>query len=727
MKWLIDMHMSYYTHFLTRRQFNYLKILTLPLLFFIFYALYGLYTENFILLTLYKNAPQLEPTTVLSFFLLLVILWCLLLRKTLVSILLICLLIGISLLSIIENNYGITFLLNHSPFFYESIFTPLSNQCSISFISFGIVCYVFTKKKLRAKELVVASFLLWFPLSIAQLSLISYFFYQPDIENHDHLSLSLPTTIMFIYVAFFFAVWILFHVKRLYPFAFSRWMLVTFILIGVTGGYSTWSSAYNLESAFFRYMGDEIALMMKNSILEYASNKRSILQNGYSFLEHPTKEHELLWKRQMYPFLKERPEIILITAYIPKSKKYWEINPSDSFKNQEELLKQLENNPNKEFIIDAQTLSPTFIIATLFDDPAEPWVAMMIDINTFINRLMGDALDEKVGISITWGDQVLFFKYANDQKYRSLYEAKVEVNLTTPPIIIEVWPTTSQYEALKTPLPSIILAFDISALFLALIILYYAELARVKGDQYRQAETEKTAFFANVSHEIRTQLQGILGTESILEKTTLTEKQQKMVSIIKASGKVLQRLLNDLLDVTKFELGSMKLNPKPTSVTNSIREVVILMTPKAEEKGLKLNLKIDPNIPHTIIIDNDRFEQIISNLISNAIKFTMEGSINVSVKTNILDESNKTMLIVSVQDTGIGIPPEAQKRIFEKFYQVQSTRYHAIEGTGLGLSISKMLAEYMHGAITCESMPDSGSIFTLMLPVEYIETKKNTP
>jgi signal transduction histidine kinase len=676
------------------------------------------------LLTVFPDAPIFSPLVATLFLLVFIITWAILLRYHRIAFILSVFIIAISLISITERYYDFKTAL-HFPFEYLTFLTfdPLAYECSTSFLLLAIVFIIFNRTKLRAVHLVVVSFLLWMVLSIAQLSILYYIFFQPGIYTRADFSLSFPTTMGLIYIVSLYAIFIYFHVWRLYRYAFSRWVIVSMIFIGITGGYATWKSAKNLENAYFRYLSKEIAVTLKGVLIEYIAEKVDVSQRILWLLENPTEENEKNWKSEASVYFQQNRELLVILGYAPSVDKIWEIREGKSDEYEHRLFNLLEKVDNKSIIIDPQPITPSIVISNKNGD-SDPWMAYYIDLNKAMSRLIGVALENKAGISISWGPHILFFKHPNDQKYRGLYGAKAFVPITDPPIVIEVWPTTEQYTFLKTPLPNLILAFNLSALGLAFVILYYAELARLKGDQYRKAEAEKMTFFANVSHEIRTQLQGILGTGSILEKTSLNEKQQRMVNIIKASGNVLQRLLNDLLDVTRFELGRMKLNITPTNVMQSLRDVVNLMTPKAESKGLNLTLKIEPNIPHVIYIDNDRFEQIISNLLSNAIKFTKKGSITVSMHQNILEDNNKTMLIVSVADTGIGIPAADMKRIFEKFYQIQSSQNNAIEGTGLGLPISKTLAEYMQGTLTCESAPDKGSIFTLTLPVEFEAKKK---
>lgn len=718
--------MQHNTGYLTLFQHRMLKFLSLPILFIVGFVIYGCITDNLDLLSFNLDAPAIEPITGLCFLLVFFAFYTLLIGNKKFSLIFSLILIAIAFISICENFYNIKTQI-HFPFTYLTnlSFSPLAYECSISFLIIAIVDILLLKKKLRAGRLVIVSFLLWFALSLSQLSILNYIFYQPGITTRSNLTMSLPTTLGLIYVVCLYASFILTHVWRLYHFAFSRWLIVSFIFIGLTGGYATWKSAKILENAYLQYMTKGISLVIKNAVIEYSRDKLNILQNVLFFLQNPNETNKEYWHREVSIYMEQNPELALIVGYVPSEDTFWQVNPSDSPHAVQKLLDELVKHPTADFIVLTQPLSPAFIVTNRTDDPSKPWMAILIDIHKLVTKLSPKELENSIGMSITWEGNILFFKQAQDQKYRSLYRAVSEIPLLDPPILLEVWPTTTQYHFLKTPLPNLVLVFNLSALCLALIVFYYAELARKRGEEFRKAEEEKTAFFANISHEIRTQLQGIMGTGSVLEMTPLSEKQQKMINIIKASGNVLQRLLNDLLDLTKFEMGQMMLDPRPASVSHSIKEVINLMAPKAEMKGIKLEAKIDPNLPHIMFLDNHRFEQIISNLLSNAIKFTSDGSVTISATTNIMDEFDKAMLIVTVTDTGIGIPAHAMPRIFDKFYQVHSHTNHSIEGTGLGLPISRMLAEYMGGSLTCESVEGKGSTFKLMIPVRYEEKQEN--
>ncbi len=233
----------------------------------------------------------------------------------------------------------------------------------------------------------------------------------------------------------------------------------------------------------------------------------------------------------------------------------------------------------------------------------------------------------------------------------------------------------------------------------------------------KAATRTKNEFLANMSHEIRTPMTAILGYADLLaeESAAMSETNREYLGLIRRQGRHLLHLLNDILDLAKFEAGRMTLEQIPVDIRAVVEDVASLYAEKARAKGVLIGCRVEPDVPQFVTGDPTRLRQIVTNLVSNAVKFTDKGAVSITVEAGT-DLSCRS-LMVSVSDTGIGIEPEHLPILFESFCQADSSTTRKFGGTGLGLGISRCLADAMGGSIHVCSTPGAGSIFTLSVPL----------
>jgi|GEM_PF-501385 PAS domain S-box-containing protein len=257
------------------------------------------------------------------------------------------------------------------------------------------------------------------------------------------------------------------------------------------------------------------------------------------------------------------------------------------------------------------------------------------------------------------------------------------------------------------------------------------ELARVNSDLVESrikadaANIAKSMFIANVSHEIRTPMNAILGFSEILLKRITEETAHGYLKTIFSSGKSLLHLINDILDLSKIEAGKMELEPVQVNLKNLINDIVSLFKYKAAEREIDLLIDYTSDFPQTIIADEIRIRQVLVNIVGNAFKFTNKGYVKIIVAVNkYYGEENCLDFSITIEDTGVGIAEDDQKRVFESFSQAHQKAVNNSSGTGLGLAISNRLAELMGGNITLESKLNEGSRFILNLKkIKYSDTE----
>ncbi|HET9864577.1 MAG TPA: ATP-binding protein [Steroidobacteraceae bacterium] len=238
------------------------------------------------------------------------------------------------------------------------------------------------------------------------------------------------------------------------------------------------------------------------------------------------------------------------------------------------------------------------------------------------------------------------------------------------------------------------------------------ERARLSAEAAVQA---KSRFLANMSHELRTPLNGVVGMASLLENTALDARQRRFVRTLRSSAESLITLINDVLDLSKAEAGKLELTHAPFELRREIEQVVGLFSGRAHDKGIEIAAHIGRDVPATVHGDAFRLRQVLANLVNNAVKFTESGAVLLAV-TVAREPSETLQLEFSVTDTGPGIAPEVQARIFEAFEQADGSVTRKFGGTGLGLAISRQLVELMHGRLALSSEPGRGSRFSFEIP-----------
>jgi two-component system sensor histidine kinase RpfC len=258
------------------------------------------------------------------------------------------------------------------------------------------------------------------------------------------------------------------------------------------------------------------------------------------------------------------------------------------------------------------------------------------------------------------------------------------------------------------------------------IPLYLTSLLRAltrATEEARRANEAKSRFLANMSHEFRTPLNGIVGMSELLSTTRLSSEQRECADVIQTSAKALLALVEDVLDISAIEVGKMKRAEADFRVSDTLKGIQIMLAPIAHDKGIAFEVRTGRSVPALLHGDNDHLRQILVNLVSNAIKFTERGSVVVTVERINAGADPLATLRFSVRDTGIGIPLEAQKRIFGAFEQSESGHGRRFGGTGLGTTIAKSLTELLGGRIGFESVEHQGSHFWAEIPFRVMQAE----
>ncbi|MCL4746029.1 MAG: response regulator [Burkholderiaceae bacterium] len=310
--------------------------------------------------------------------------------------------------------------------------------------------------------------------------------------------------------------------------------------------------------------------------------------------------------------------------------------------------------------------------------------------------------------------------------------AALALPLLLPTIVTSTWGASTQYRmsALALTVYGIIAlsgawrVFRTNARQLQFSI-ENVQLAAEREVAIREAQSAnhaKSRFLANMSHEIRTPMNGILGMTEVLGRTELASPQAQVVDTIRKSAESLLAIINDVLDFSKIEANKLELEVVEFDLVETLEDVAALMAASAHARGLELIVRLDPDLPRVVRGDPGRLRQVLVNLVGNAVKFTAHGEVILGARLACAGATG-AMLQVEVSDTGVGLDPAAQRRIFDAFVQADNSTTRRFGGSGLGLAISKRLVELMSGEIEVASQPGQGSVFRFSAKVDVVAPK----
>ena len=400
-----------------------------------------------------------------------------------------------------------------------------------------------------------------------------------------------------------------------------------------------------------------------------------------------------------------------------------------------------------QFLIYGFVLLPIAVIALLLEffvrhQKLNQWTIAISSYLAFISSTLSMLIPE-VQIAAMLAIPLIYTAMGSLLKRRTIIHLMVIIPIGT------VLTVLSQYHVFSFGFPELphlaSLTVTIAVVIFGIVIvgIYYLHFLTDQDQQYRslqrarmestaaqreaeEASRAKTTFLATMSHEIRTPMNGVIGMTTLLLDTELTATQRDFALTIRNSGEALLAVINDILDYSKIESGKVDLEIRPFPLREALEEALSLLAGKAAEKFLELTCLIEPEVPDAILSDEGRLRQILLNLIGNSLKFTNHGSVHLHVTLAEHSQPEDYLLRFSVQDTGIGIPPERIPLLFQSFQQADNSISRRFGGTGLGLAISQKLCELLGGSISVHStgIPGEGSEFVFTIKTQPIDLPK---
>ena len=370
----------------------------------------------------------------------------------------------------------------------------------------------------------------------------------------------------------------------------------------------------------------------------------------------------------------------------------------------------------KQYLESLLELSPTAIVTTDLDHSVTSW-------NSAAESLFGYSRQEAVGRNI---DDLV----ARSEAVRA--EAVDATNQAAQGSKVRLTTRRTRKDGTLVDVDVRSAPISVGGERVGMYALYHdiSELLRARREA--EAATEaKSAFLATMSHEIRTPLNAVIGMTELLLGTGLTPEQRDLAEVVHTSGDALLAVINDILDFSKIEAGRVELEHRPLVLRDCVESALELVSASAAAKGLEVACLVDPGAPAAILGDSTRLGQILVNLLTNAVKFTEQGEVVLTVESKAAAEADEVAdlhrLHFTVRDTGIGIPADRIDRLFDSFSQVDASTTRRYGGTGLGLAISRHLCELMGGEMWAESEPGNGSAFHFTLPAEAASGPKLPP